>query len=85
MDSKLTLRLDKNIIDKAKKYSTSHKMSLSKMIESYLSALVEKENRLVDNEFEISPFIKSMKTGVKVPVDIDHKKDYGNYLAEKYK
>jgi len=85
MDAKLTLKLDKYVIDKAKEYASSHKRSLSRMIESYLKSLIEKENPRPDNDFEISPFVKSMQTGVKLPANIDDKKEYGDYLAKKYK
>lgn len=40
MDIKLTLNVDKSIIEQAKKYAKSHKISLSKLIEAYLSSLV---------------------------------------------
>lgn len=85
MDAKLTLKLDKYVIDKAKEYAASHKRSLSRMIESYLKTLIDKQDPQSDNDFEISPFVKSMRTGVKLPADFDYKKDYGDYLAEKYK
>ena len=85
MDAKLTLKLDKLVIDKAKEYASSHQRSLSRLIESYLKSLVDKEYKPVDNDIEISPFVKSMKTGVKLPADIDYKQEYGDYLAEKYK
>ncbi|MCF8234024.1 MAG: DUF6364 family protein [Bacteroidales bacterium] len=85
MDAKLTLKLDKHVIDKAKEYASSHKRSLSRLIESYLKTLIEKENRQADNDLEISSFVKSMQTGVKLPADFDYKKEYGDYLAEKYK
>ena len=85
MDAKLTLKLDKYVIDKAKEYASSHKRSLSRMIESYLKSLIDKENKPSDNDIEISPFVKSMQTGVKLPADFDYKKEYGDYLAEKYK
>jgi len=85
MDAKLTLKLDKYVIDKAKDYASLHKRSLSRMIESYLKSLIDKENNHSDNDIEISPYIKSMRTGVKLPVDLDYKEEYGNYLAEKYK
>jgi len=39
----------------------------------------------MDDNFEIYPFVKSMLTGVKLPVDIEYKKEYGDCLAEKYK
>ncbi|MFD2033525.1 DUF6364 family protein [Belliella marina] len=85
MDTKLTLRLNKDVIEKAKEYASSHQRSLSNLIESYLKALVEKDNIKSDNDIEISPFVKSLRTGVKIPVDLDYKKEYGDYLEEKYK
>ena len=85
MDAKLTLKLDKHVIDRAKEYATSHKRSLSRMIEAYLKTLTDKEKPKSEDELEISPFVKSMRTGVKLPTNINYKKVYGDYLAEKYK
>lgn len=85
MDAKLTLKLDKLVIDRAKEYASSHKKSLSRMIESYLKSLLDKESLDSKDDFEISPFIKSMQTGVRIPADFDYKKAYGDYLIEKYK
>jgi hypothetical protein len=85
MDAKLTLRLDKYVIDRAKEYASSHNRSLSRMIESYLKSLIDKEPKPSNNEIEISPFVKSMITGVKIPAEFDYKKAYGDYLSEKYK
>ena len=85
MDAKLTLKLDKFVIDRAKEYASSHKKSLSRMIESYLKSLLDKESPDSKDDIEISPFIKSMQTGIKIPADFDYKKAYGDYLNEKYK
>ena len=85
MDAKLTLKLDKFVIDKAKKYAASNKRSLSRMIESYLRSLIDKDPPESINDIEISPFVKSMRTGIKIPTDYNYKKAYGDYLAEKYK
>ncbi len=85
MDTKLTLKLDKFVIDRAKKYASSHKRSLSRMIESYLRAIIDKDSPETDDDIEISPFVKSMATGVKLPADFDYKKAYGDYLSEKYR
>ncbi len=85
MDTKLTLKLDKFVIDRAKKYASSHNRSLSRMIESYLKSIIDKDPPETDDEIEISPFVKSMATGVKLPKDFDYKKAYGDYLSEKYK
>lgn len=85
MDTKLTLKLDKFVIDRAKEYAALHKRSLSRMIESYLKSLIDKDLPDSEDDIEISPFVKSMRTGVKLSADLDYKKEYGDYLLEKYK
>lgn len=80
MDTKLTLKLNKSIIDKAKEYAKEKNTSLSKIIENYLLALTDVGNK----EIEISPLVESL-IGVISPDDEDYKKDYSNYLSEKYK
>jgi len=85
MDTKLTLKLDKSVIDRAKEYASSQKKSLSGMVEAYLKTLIGKDKTQSDNDIEISAFVKSLRTGVKVPDDYDDKKVYGDYLSEKYK
>lgn len=85
MDTKLTLKLDKLVIEKAKDYASSQNRSLSRIIESYLQSLVNRYESSNWGDIEISPFVKSMSTGVHVPLDIDYKKEYSGYLAEKHK
>ncbi len=85
MDSKLTLKLDKFVIEKAKDYASSQKRSLSRIIESYLRSLVNNDTPKETDDIEISPFVKSMVTGGKIPADFDYKKEYGDYLTKKYK
>lgn len=82
MDTKLTLKLDQAIIERAKKYASNKKLSLSHLIENYLNALTT-ENE--GNEIQISPFVKSLSTPTKIPADYDYKNDYGNFLADKHK
>ena len=85
MDTKLTLKLDKYVIEQAKEYASSHKRSLSRIIESYLKSLVIQEDSGDNKDLQISPFVKSMSTGVKIPADLDYKTEYSSYLTEKYK
>lgn len=85
MDAKLTLKLDKEVIDRAKEYASSQNRSLSRLIESYLKSLINKEYQQSVSDAEISPYVKSLKTGVNVPADIDQKKARGDYLSEKHK
>lgn len=82
MDSKLTLKLDQSVIEKAKIYASHNNKSLSRIIEAYLQSLTS-DNEI--SEFEISPFVKSISTGSEIPSDLDLKKEYSDYLLEKYK
>ena len=84
MDTKLTLKLDKEVIDKAKEYSISHKRSLSRIIESYLKSLINQTNDTSTEEMQISPFVKSISTGIQLPADKDLNKEYVNHLSEKH-
>lgn len=81
MDTKLTLKLDKEIINRAKEYAESKKISLSKLIESYLQ-LLTKESSSADN---ISPLVESLSGVIVLPQKDDGKSDYADYLSEKYK
>jgi hypothetical protein len=86
MDTKLTLKLNKEVIDRAKEYAASHKRSLSRIIESYLQSLTIQEDSKNDkDDIQISPFVKSMSSGVHIPADLDYKRDYSDYLTEKHK
>lgn len=81
VDTKLTLKLDQEIIEKAKRYAYDKKLSLSRIIENYLNSLTSERK----DEIEISPFVKSLSTKINIPEDYDYKEDYGNYLDQKYK
>lgn len=81
METKLTIRLKKKVIDRAKVYAQVHKISLSKMVESYLESVTESKS----DEFEITPLVESLCGVIHLDEDFDLKKDYSNYLTEKYK
>jgi len=40
----LTLRLDENVIERAKNYASNHKISLSRMVESYLDSVTKSKS-----------------------------------------
>lgn len=82
MNTKLTLSLDKEVIIKAKSFAKSNDVSLSFLIENLLLKIVSeykteatKKTSLVD---ELSGIIS-------LPRDFDYKKEYSDYLLEKYK
>ena len=83
METKLTLRLNDNVIERAKIYAKNHRISLSKMIESYLDSLTREKNK--DRKVPITPLVESLSGVIKLPSDFDYKKEYADYLTEKYK
>lgn len=83
MDSKLTLKLNERVIERAKKYASTKKLSLSRLIENYLDSLTKEQN----DDFEISPFVRSISSGKSLPADADWKtsrEGYTDYLTKKY-
>lgn len=81
MSTKLTLTIEKSVIEKAKKYARNRERSLSDLIENYLKALTKDE---LKNQEELTPIVKSLKGSFKVPKDFDYKKELTERLSEKY-
>jgi len=81
MDKKLTLSLNKSIIESAKDYAKSNDISLSKLIESYLSTLVKRNK----SSPEITPLVESLSGVISLDKDYNVKDAYADYLLEKYK
>jgi hypothetical protein len=79
MDSKLTLKLKVSVIEQAKQYAKENNISLSRMVENYLQAITERDNK----EIKISPLVESL-TGVIQFDENDYKKDYTDSLSKKY-
>jgi deoxyxylulose-5-phosphate synthase len=81
MDTKLTLKLDQNTIEKAKDYAKENSTSLSELFENYLHNIVSK-NKQQEN---ITPLVKSLSGIVKLDDANNHKDKYADYLINKYK
>jgi hypothetical protein len=78
MNTKLTLNIDKEIIEEAKTYAKNHHVSLSKLIENYLNSLTRKSKK----KTSVSLLVESL-TGI-IPNDYDERVDYRNYIDKKY-
>ncbi|HMV01756.1 MAG TPA: DUF6364 family protein [Chitinophagales bacterium] len=80
MNTKLTLNINKSIIESAKDYAKENRVSLSKLIENYLNSIIKKE----DKEIKVSPLVESL-TGI-IPTQTEEKNndDYYEYLSKKY-
>ena len=81
MDTKLTLKLNEGIIEKAKEYAKAKKTSLSDLIENYLQKLTTDKK----NNKAITPLVKSLSGVISLSKDYNDKKDYTDYLTNKYK
>ena len=79
MDTKLTLKLNESVIERAKQYAKDNNISLSRMIESYLQAVTIRKN----SKMNVSPLVESL-TGVIKLDKKDYKKDYTDFLSQKY-
>ena len=65
MATKLTLTVDKNVIESAKEYARKNKRSLSNIIEEYLKSLTDiKEGK---RKPQLSKLVKELKGSVKDP------------------
>jgi Family of unknown function (DUF6364) len=82
MDTKLTLSLDKEIIEAAKAYARHRNTSLSNLIENYLVSVTSLES---GNGGDISPLVKSLSGVLTLDKKADNKKQYADYLSNKYK
>jgi len=81
MDTKLTLRLNENVIERAKIYAQNHQISLSRMVESYLDSVTEQKS----GNIGITPLVESLSGVIELPEGYDYRKEYADYLIEKYK
>lgn len=80
MDTKLTLKLDSFIIERAKSYARKKNTSLSQLIETYLNFLTSPAN---END-DITPLVKSLSGVIDPPDDYDRKSSYKSHLLKKY-
>ncbi len=81
METKLTLRLRKSVIERAKEHAHNQRTSLSKMVEAYLESITASEKK----EVETTPLVESLSGVIELDPDFDYKKEYSVYLTEKYR
>jgi hypothetical protein len=79
MATKLTLTVEKAVIERAKSYAKNTGRSLSELIESYLENITQ-ENYTSD----VSPKLKKLVGSVTLPEDFDEDTELRNALEEKH-
>lgn len=80
MSTKLTLKIDEDVIERAKNYAKMHNTSVSSLVEVYLQKVTNPSRKS-----RITPLVKSLSGLIDLPNDYDDKKDYSEYLKNKYK
>jgi macrodomain Ter protein organizer (MatP/YcbG family) len=79
MTTKLTLTVEKSVIERAKSYAKNTGRSLSELIENYL------ENITSENKVEnMSPKLKKIVGSVKLPSDFNEKEELRSYFESKH-
>ncbi|HUG53185.1 MAG TPA: DUF6364 family protein [Vicinamibacteria bacterium] len=77
--SKLTLSVDEKVVERAKRYASRRRTSVSRLVEVYLDAL----SRPVDGDQDLPPVTRRLRgvlKGRKLP-----REDYVEYLERKYR
>jgi hypothetical protein len=83
MSSKLTLSMEKRVIEQAKEYAAEQGRSLSNIVEQYLKSVSEQSTTKSDKKFH--PIVEELAGSVKLPhSDKDYKELITDALAEKY-
>ncbi len=79
MNTKLTLRLDDQLIESAKKYSAKTGKSVSRIVSDYFVII---KNEKFKKQYSISPTVQSLK-GVLKDNQLSEQ-EYKDYLEDKY-
>jgi len=80
-NTKLTLSLNKTVIENAKVYAKSKNISLSQLIEIYLNKVTS--NNEIDSD--PTPIVDQLSGIIALSNETDYKDIVSNYLAEKHK
>jgi hypothetical protein len=82
MTTKVTLTIEADIIESAKKYAAKSGQSLSKIVEGYFKSLSVNKD---ESKNKYSPAIRELLGSVPLPKDFDYKKELANELTKQYR
>lgn len=82
MNTKLTLTIEKEVIEIAKEYAKEKGQSLSEMVENYFKFVTG--NRKKIGEKQLSPKVKKLRGVIKTDDNFDYKKILAEELSKKY-
>jgi len=82
MNTKLTLTIEKEVIEIAKEYAKEKGQSLSEMVENYFKLVTV--NRRKIEEKRLSPKVRKLRGIIKIDRNIDYKQTLTEELSKKY-
>lgn len=82
MNAKLTLTIEKEIIEIAKEYAKEKGQSLSEMVENYFKFVTV--NRTQIKEKQLSPKVRKLRGIIKTDNNFDYKQILTEELSKKY-
>jgi len=82
MNTKLTLTIEKEVIEIAKEYAKEKGQSLSDLVENYFK-LITNERRVIKSK-DLSPRIKRLRGIIKTEGELDYKQILTEELLKKY-
>ena len=82
MNTKLTLTIEKEVIEIAKEYAKDKGQSLSEMVENYFKILTSAKRKI--NEKELSTKVIKLRGIIKTEINTDYKDILTEELSKKY-
>ncbi len=82
MNTKLTLSIEEQVVESAKKYAKKQGRSLSNIVEEYLKSIAKHKQRI--KKTELHPLVEELCGSVKIPKDKSYDEILGEALIEKY-
>jgi hypothetical protein len=74
--TKLTIRVDRDLLERAKRYANEHNTTLTRLVSEYLRQLNVQDDPLAD-----APIVRRLSGTLSQKASVD---DYREYLEEKY-
>lgn len=81
MNTKLTLTIEKDVIEEAKEYAKERGQSLSDLVENYFKLLTKDKRKIKPSQ--LSPRVNRLRGILKVDKDFDYKKVLTEELSKK--
>jgi hypothetical protein len=82
MNTKLTLTIEKEVIEMAKEYAKEKGQSLSELVENYFKLVTVKRTRLMEKQ--LSPKVRKLRGIIKTENNFDYKQILTEELSKKY-